>query len=233
MGASKRTILDIANGFNTRVNLYIIRKLYYRMDKADRFMTSGIGKRKASVDIKEEILITRQRLDRIFCGYNFEMSSSESKTIAGLFNISTDYFKENGNLVSIHGITKEDWECFFSRQYGAESVTNIGKTKSEIDAGMKKVYGALEEVLKKDRIEQLYDTNTALYRIRYYFKHGVAYREVGAFSKFLESLELIKISDWKELEKDPADMRKYLPLLKKHYEYASAYLKCRELEKTD
>ena len=88
MAESKRNILGIKDGFNTRVNLYIIKHLYYRMKKADQFMKTGSGKRKASIDLKEEILISRQRLDRIFNGMNFEMTASETEAITGLFNIS-------------------------------------------------------------------------------------------------------------------------------------------------
>lgn len=233
MSESKRNILNKTEGFNTRVNLYIIRYLYYRMNKADRFMKPGTGKRKASIDIKEEVLISRQRFNRIFEGENFEITATEAKTIATLFNISTDYFKKDGELIAIHNITKGDWECFFALQYGESSVT---KTERAIDgnvAGMNKVNKALQDIIKNDYIEHHYDTKMALYRIRYYFRHGVTYKEVSAFSKFLENLELIKISDWQELEYNPADMKKYLPLLKKHYEYVSAYLKCRELEETD
>ena len=66
------------------------------MKKADRFMKPGTGKRKASIDIKEEVLISRQRFSRIFEGQNFEITATEAKTIAALFNISTDYFKKDG-----------------------------------------------------------------------------------------------------------------------------------------
>lgn len=231
MAESKRNILGIKDGFNTRVNLYIIKHLYYRMKKADQFMKTGSGKRKASIDLKEEILISRQRLDRIFNGMNFEMTASETEAITGLFNISKEYFKKDGELISIHNITRNDWECFFAQQYGSYTVKKTGAGNNV--EGMKKVETALEEIIKKDYIESHYDTKAALYRIRYYFKHGVTYKVVSAFSKFLENLQLIKISDWKELEYKPSEMAGYLPLLKKHYEYVNAYLKCRELEKTD
>lgn len=231
MAESKRNIMNRKDGFNTRVNLYIIKHLYYRMKKADQFMKTGSGKRKASIDLKKEILISRQRLDRIFKGENFEMTALETKTIAGLFNISKEHFEKNGELISIHNITREDWECFFAQQYGNYTVEKTGRGNNV--EGMKKVETALEQIIKKDYIECHYDTKMALYRIRYYFKHGVTYKEVSAFSKFLENLQLIKISDWKELEYNPSEMEGYLPLLKKHYEYVNAYLKCRELEKTD
>lgn len=229
MGESKRNILNKEDGFNVRVNLYIIRYLYYRMSKADKFMKPGTGKRKASIDIKEEILISRQRFDRIFNGENFEITALEAETITRLFNIDKEYFKKNGEIISIHNITRNDWECFFAQQYGEDTVKKTG-TGDNV-TGMNKVQNALVNITEKDYIEYHYDTKMALYRIRYYFKYGVTYKEVSAFSKFLENLQLIKISDWKELEYNPAEMAKYLPLLKKHYEYVNAYLKCRELEK--
>ena len=69
-----------------------------------------------------------------------------------------------------------------------------------------------------------------LYRVYYYFATGKEYKEVGRLDKFLDAIEILKIDDWKELKSDTEKMRKYLYLMKKHYEYVYAYLKCRELE---
>lgn len=47
MGESeRRNILGKEDGFNTRVNLFIIRHMYYHMKKAEQFMVEGEGKRK-------------------------------------------------------------------------------------------------------------------------------------------------------------------------------------------
>jgi len=227
---SKSNILNKKNGFHTRVNLYIIRYLYYHMKKADMFTVQGSGKRKTSVDLYNYIRISRQRFDRIFKGENFQMTKKESKDIAELFHISADYFKKESELVLVHGITKEDWECYFHEKYGENSVEKIQKPPREIKNRAEKVKNAFLEIIKNDYIAKHYDTKTALYHIHYYFKNGVAYKEVSTLSKFLEALELLKISDWKELSDHPTEMKKYLPLLKNHYEYVSSYIKCRELE---
>lgn len=222
-------ILSREDGFNTRVNLFIIRYLYYHMKKASSFMKAGKGKRQMSVDIKEYVGIPRQRFDRIFKGDNFQITEENAKDISGLFNISADYFKKSGLLIEIYGIDRNDWKCYFSQQYkgSVESAPYTPKVRTDRAVEVDK---KLCELIKGNYIAKHYDTKTTLYRIHYYFENGVAFKEVSPFNKFLENLQLIKISDWKELEYNPAEMAKYLPLLKKHYEYINAYLKCKELE---
>jgi len=199
-------------------------------EKADMFMKPGIGKRKATVDLKTYTLISRQRFDRIFKGNNFELTAQESKTITELFNISSDYFKKRGELILIHEITKEDWQCFFSQQYGKDSIEKIQKPPKQIVEGMEKVESTLKVIVKKGYIPDHYDTKTALYHIHYFFENGATFKEASTFSRFLECLELLKISDWKELADHPEEMKKYLYLLRRHYKYVNSYIKCRELE---
>ncbi len=117
MGESRRNILDFETGFNVRANLYIIRYLYYHMKKADIFMMEGEGKRRKSVALKEYVPISRTRFRRIFDGENFEIASEDKRKISECFNISTEYFRKEGELIQIHGLTQEDWKCFFFQQY--------------------------------------------------------------------------------------------------------------------
>lgn len=230
--SNRGDILSMEDGFNTRVNLFIIRYLYYHMKKHSCFMEEGKGKRQKSKDLKKRVGITRQRFSRIFNGYNFELSGKEAENIAGLFNISTDYFRKNGKLVEVHGIDRNDWKCYFNRQYNG-SVKDVPYTPKERMGRADEVDARLQELVKKNFVANHYDTRMALYRIFYFFENGVAFREVSTLNKFLENLQLLKISDWKELKNNPADMKRYFHLLEKHYEYVNAYLKCRELEKTD
>lgn len=227
---SKSNRLNNENGFNTRVNLYIIRYLYYHMKKADQFMEDGKGKRKASIPLRDCIGISRQRLDRIFAGYNFSMAAAESKKLAELFNISTDHFKKNGVLIQLHDITQDDWKYFFYVNYD-KSISISKKPDDCVKEKAEKVEKSLKESLEADYIESHYARDAALYRVYYYFAYGSTFKDASTLEKFLKNLKKLKISDWKELGSKPDVLKEYLPLLEMHYEYVSAYVKCRELEK--
>lgn len=230
MGKSGRNIMDFKTGFNVRANLYIIRYLYYHMNKANKFMMEGKGKRRKSVGIEKYVPISRTRFKRIFDDENFEISSEDKKTISECFNINEEYFKKDGELIPIHELTQEDWKCFFSMQYNDGKI-KLTKTRTEIEAGTEKVEGSLKKLTKKNHVANNYSTKTAVYRIHYFFENGAVFKEESALNLFLESLELLKISDWEELEKNPESMRKYVGLLEKHYEYASACVKCWDMRK--
>lgn len=98
---------------------------------------------------------------------------------------------------------------------------------------MKKADAALKNLVQKDYIANHYDADTAIYHIHYYFEKHATFIAVSNLSIFLNSLERLKISDWKVLNDNPAAMKKYLGLLEKHYEYVNAYMKCREFEESD
>ena len=75
MGESeRRNILGKEDGFNTRVNLFIIRHMYYHMKKAEQFMVEGEGKRKNRLTSKHNISISAHRFTRMYKGGNFELT---------------------------------------------------------------------------------------------------------------------------------------------------------------
>lgn len=242
MGKSNRNILDRDSGFNIRVNLYIIRYMYSHMEKADVFMVNTNGKRRTSIDVYEYVVISRQRFARMLQGKNFELTKTEKDTIIGYYNINKDYFEKNGEIIPVHyfkenvfirDITREDWECYFAQQYGKESVGEIIMPDEEIKERIKILQDALSDIVGKDYVPRHYDTAMPLYRIYYFFAGGHTFKEVSTLNKFLDSLERLRISDWEELAKNPIEIKKYLPLLKRHYEYIDAYIKCIEYEKAD
>ena len=240
--SDRSNILSMENGFNTRVNLFIIRYLYYHMKKHSKFLKKGKGTRQASVDLNVYVGISRPRFTRIFSGENFEMAETQSRDISKLFNISADYFKKNGKLIEIHGIDRDDWKCYFNSEFRGSVIMDeldeqttpkeeIEKWKKEKMARALKVDEKLQELVETNFVANHYDAKTALYRIHYFFKNGVAFTEVSTLNKFLKYLQLLKISDWKALKSNPEEMKKYLDMLEKHYEYINAYLKFIELEK--
>lgn len=222
MSESKSNILDAKTGFNTRVNLYIIRYIYYHMKKDDQFMEEGKGIRKKSIPLESLIFFSRQRFARIFAGENYQVTKEESQILANMFNIDTDYFKKDAELIEVHGLGVNDWKTFFRYLNTSQKIEKWDKAMEE-----------LKRLVIEDYIFSHYDTSAPLYRIYYYFKKGVTFKEVTPFHKFLENLELIKISDWKELDNSSDDMTHYLDLLKKHYEYVHSRMRCKELEQMD
>lgn len=223
----KSNILDMKNGFNTRVNLFIIKYLYYNMKKADEFMYSNGGRRKASVNLNETLEMSLNRLNNIFNGLNYSMDKGLSEHIAGLFNISTDYFKKDSELIQIQGLTKDDWVCYFYNR----KQTSVAKGQiSDLKERVEKVNECLKNIKKDGYIAQNYATSSPLYRIYYFFSTGKQYKEVTRLDKFLDAIKILKIDDWGEIKSDMQKMKKYQDLMKKHYEYVCAYIQCRELE---
>ena len=234
MGESeRRNILVKEDGFNTRVNLFIIRHMYYHMKKAEQFMVEGEGKRKKSVDLKTYISISAHRFTRMYKGENFELTADESKTIANCFNISADYFKKEGELIPVYGITRDDWKCYFYTHYGEDVSVWLVNTPSQKKEGEKKVADCLKKIINKKYIISHYDMDAPLYRIYYFFENGIAYKGTDILNKLLEDLKLLKISNWKEFADDPEMLKEYLYLLEKHCKYLKSYLECRELEQTN
>ena len=172
--------------------------------------------------------ITR-RVNNIADGRNFRRNAGEVEMLAKLFNISEIYFREGGELIELHGITESDWRCKYKMQKHKDG-TPCWKTPQEREESVKKVEKALKELEGRGYVEKHYDMSTAVYHIHYYFKTGVACQEVSTFNKFLENLKAIKVTDWKKIGENQEELKEYLCILKKHYEYVSAYVKYQEYE---
>lgn len=224
--------LDTETGFNTRVNLYIIKYLYRKLKKPDGFLEDIKTSTKKHLDISSIINITKPRLNRIINGENYCMPANESEYIAEIFNISKDYFKKNSLLISIHGITPIDWKCYFHQEKG-DNIRTLNLSDAEIKDNHTKVDKALKDIIEPSYIPKHYDKEEELYHIYYYFTKGVAYKSDTPINQFLESLTTLKISDWKELTGSPEQLKEYQLLLKKHFEYISACLKIYELQKNE
>lgn len=222
-------ILDRTTGFNTRVNLFIIYRMYYDTKKASSLMAPGKGRRGISKDLGAEIKISRQRLFKIFRGSKYSMDGTTVDRVARLFNISTDYFGKDSELIKIHGLTEDDWKCFF-QQRNPSSVDHVTKFQKELENGEKKVKERLTEITDFKYVANYYATESPVYRISYYLYNGTAYQGASRMDKFLQALEDLDITDWKVLIDDKKKLIKYMELMKRHYEYANAYFKCQELE---
>lgn len=226
MEESPKKVLDKKSGFGARVNLYIIRYLYYHMKKADKFTEQGKGARKKSIPLENLVSISRQRFDRIFHGSNYQITKNEIQNLANMFNISSEYFQANAELINIYSLSLDDWQVFCGVNEKFFTVNQKEKIRNKVSKELKRL-------VEKDHILKTYDTSTAIYRIYYYFENGTTFREATPFHKFLENMELIKISDWKEIDNDSDTMSHYLTLLEKHYDYLRSRIRCKELEQMD
>lgn len=231
MGTDKRqkVRMDIISGFSTRVNLFIIRHIYRYIKKAEYFILRNESKRPVTMDIKDITGFTRKRLNDIYNGQRYDMYRRESEHLAELFNINENYFRQNGWMIDIHGLTQEDWKCYFYENHH-KSVEKPKLTDSERKNKSDAVKNALDDLVKDGHIPDNYDKTTAVYHIYYYFSRHETYRPVTELEEFLNRLDKLKISDWKEIIRDPGRLEKYHRLLQMHTEYTGAYLKIHNIE---
>lgn len=97
---------ELEQGFPIRVNLYIIKYIYYHIRKDESFMDEGAGKKPKSFPIYgNEIPMSRQRFDRINRGERFQLTAAEANDIIERFGIEFKYFrKEAPVMFEIDGI---------------------------------------------------------------------------------------------------------------------------------
>lgn len=243
-----RSIYDKKDGFYARVNLYIIRHLYYHLKtkKAEQFIyETETTARTASVDLYEFTGLSRQVFYKAFRGGNFSLPSRVLNTITYYFNLDRKYFQKDGKLIEIKGITEDDWKCFFECKYPG-SVPGYGfkpKDDDEYDGGQRRSqhdeklwqgYGRVEEQIANitdgEYITENYGTDTAIFRLYYYLTRGEHFQEASRLGQFMDSLSKLRIADWKELEDNLPRMEGCLRLLQKHGSYVEAYIKCRKYE---
>lgn len=228
MAESKSNILNKKNGFNVMVNMYIIRYMYSHLDKATAFKHKE-AKRKKSISFNKEVMrISGPRMNNILHGVNFEMSANEVERFNSMFNISKEHFLKNGIVIEVYSLTVDDWKCYFNEFYYTDFEINIPKQAKK--ERIKKVEKKLKELVSKDTINHEYETDTAVYRIYYYFKNGVAYQEETRLTKFCKSLSQLKVSDWEEMEEDMELLEKYQGILSQHLHYINVTIDYKRLK---
>lgn len=230
----KRGFLDNTNGFTTRVNLYIIQYLckvekqkIKPREKGSKLIRNSKEVTETMADITQ---LSYERLNRILHGEGYSLSKDTSEHIANLLGISTDYFKKNADLVNIHDISREEWECYFYEEY-KESVYNLKLLPSEIKKKWQKVFDILNSLTDSSYIPEHYNIETALYHIFYYFRYGTACRADSKLNNFLKDIKELEVSEWKELRDQPNLLKEYKKYLKRHLDYISAYITILKYEK--
>lgn len=228
MGESKRNILDNTTGFGVRINFYIIRYLYRHVKLHDSFR--DIETNRAINFYTEIINISRQRFARLQNGENFELKKEEMDYITKKFNIDGEYSQKNAKIIEIYSLDEDDWKCYFKEKLQCSDI-KVHYSSPERQRRSNKVEEQLKKLVKKDYIVKNYTSDTCIYRLYYYFQYGVPFFEKSRLTNFIEALEKLKISDWKELDNDPERFQYCCDLIRKQYEYTWAFAKCRELEK--
>lgn len=213
------------NGLAIRINLYIIKSMYYGMKKANVFMVNNAGRKPKSVPIYGNSLpISRQRFDRINGGMCFEFTSKEANKIVDTFGIEMKYFRrDDPDMFGFFGIESIDWQCYYYEYYKASYQVNVKDVKTRAEKVKKK----LKELAHKDW-KQSPDKKNPLYRIWYYFHTGERYEEESRADKCINALRNMKYKDWLE---SPEKLEEASQLLKKHYDYVAAFMTIERLGK--
>ena len=167
MAERKGNMASKENAFNIMVNLYIIRYLYRHREKASVFMDET-GQRKKTKGFDVEVNMSRQRIINILHG-RF-MLTGKIKQLSGKFNIDEKYFQANGKFIQIGTLTERDWKIFFEK---SELVYfDVFRTEPEEKEIPRKVLATLESLLNPNLVENTYASNTALFKVHYYWKNG-------------------------------------------------------------
>lgn len=215
---SYRNLFNKETGFPIMVNLYVIKYIYYHIEKAACFLEKQEPGKKAKANPIYQFLlpISRQRFDRINKGITFEISSREVREITERFGIGAEYFrKENPVMFSISGLKEEDWKRFYSAHY--EVYEKIEK-EEERERYERKVEEALKELVCGDWKTKL-DPTDPLFAICFYFSYGVRQNERKRVEQILQLLEEM---DYREWEQSREIAEQAYRLLKKHYEYTKS-----------
>ena len=220
VGKSTKHIYDYRTGLAIMVNLYIIKYIYYHIEKADVFMErKGAGRRgKAYPIYKEWIPISRQRFDRINKGLHFEFSVKEETTITKEFGIDKEYFKwDTPKMFKIEGISLDDWKYFYNEKYGVK-FEGLGQTEKNINH-ISKVEESLKKIIATDWKNQTFK-NDPIYNICYYFHNGYRCDRPPRVDVLKDVLKEMAFEEWDGL--DIQTRKSIESLLKSHWRYIGA-----------
>lgn len=259
-----RNMLDEKSGFHVVVNFYIMRYIYSHMTGKHVTFRNDRGdttKRESYIDFSVIVNTTRQRLNRMFQGYSFEMSSSRIQELVYQFGLSEDYFNGKANsiqkakYIEIDSLSLDDWKCFFNYKYtllkerkkrksAGENITDkdikqlrnvfyiMGKDADKIERA-KVVEKKLEDIFKNGWLNSRYDENTDVYKVYYYFKYNRKYGSKGVLENFKKTINSLKLSEWDAIEDQPKEMEEFIKRLEEHLEYIKTIKRYHEIKKIE
>ena len=232
-----RRIYDKYSGYAIRVNLYIIRFIYYHIEKDSCFILDEAltgKKKKVSASLyAEDYFLSRQRMSRINHGERFEFSENAAQKMRDLFGISKHYFlKEANEPFKIKGIKKLDWACFYKTQFYLEDEEASKLSEDEILERYKKVKDALHRLV--ETWENSLTSDDPLYLICFYYHYGEPYDKSLRHIEYLkELLQNIRYEEWEKENRESIEQA--YQLLERHYRYLQYKLgtiRLKEAEKT-
>lgn len=224
---SVKNLYNHETGLPIMINLYVIKYIYYHIQKAPCFLERGENGRKAkAIPIYQNLIpISRQRFDRINKGITFELATGEATQICERFGIDIKYFRrDNPVAFYIDGIDGNiDWKCFYNKKYsgGYNLPTVSDKTK---DKDIYKKKGDVPESVLKTLVtsdwEKLLSKDDPVYKICYYFHYGKRADEPDNKKMLKEILSEIAYSEWDDVPME--SLKELHKLLKKHYSYINS-----------
>lgn len=167
---SVKTLYDGNTGLSIMINLYVIKYIYYHIDKACCFIDEDErGKKTKSYPVycTDMLPVSRQRLDRINKGKRFEFSQAEANSITETFGIEMKYFRKDDPIAfEIDGIDETSWRCFYKSRYDVDY-----ELQDNEDDEIKQCEQEVEDILKELSMdwEQKLKCDNPLFAICYYF----------------------------------------------------------------
>lgn len=240
---------DKNEGLPVRINLYVIKYIYYEMkkDRAHIFNENvEKGKKLKAKPIYSTgfFPFSRPRLDRISCGEPFQLSKDEAEQMASYYGIQTKYFTKNGaTFFEIQEINKAvssnstnkimipkyidevSWKCFFNERYKTSYtvVDASGNAITETDSAQKAkdVECSLKNlVLNWKELK----ANNPLYAICYFFHNGASIgEELDSIEHLEKCLQSIEVRKWDKIELET--VVRILKSMKEHCEYMEILVK--------
>lgn len=231
---SVKTLYNGNTGLSIMINLYVIKYIYYHIDKARCFIDEDErGKKRKSYPIysTDMLPVSRQRLDRINKGKYFEFSRAEANSITETFGIDMKYFRKDDPIAfEIDGIDEKHWKCFYRTKYEvnyelrfdfeSEGKDIVERLAQEVEDKLKNLSGDWEQKLKCD---------DPIYAICYYFKHGERFDRQNTVKSIKDILSKL---DYREWEKENIEsLNELVKLLRGHYNYVNSLVTLNKLKR--
>ena len=231
---SVKNLYDGSTGLSIMINLYVIKYIYYHIDKARCFIDEDErGKKRKSYPVycTDMLPVSRQRLDRINKGKTFEFTRAEANSITETFGIEMKYFRKDEPVAfKIGDIDESDWKCFCNSRYEGKYDLTLD-FKNEGEDIVEKKGNTVENALKKISVgwEKMLNRDDPVFAICYYFHYGERFDRPNAIKNLKDILSSL---DYREWEKESiATLNEILKLLRGHYTYVNSLVSLDKLKK--
>lgn len=229
------------------INLNVIRYIYNHIKKAERFMepeTREKGKRPKALPLygMNEFPLSRQRLNRMNHGENFELTKREAADIVDAFGFEKKYFDgENTVAFEIEGIADRHWQSYFDYYYKSndeeksekqqdnehvsqneakERNKNNNRSKGNRPDEVKILEDALGKLV--DNWKEQLNKDDPIYAICYFFYYGIRFDMPSGVDSLKKMLRALEFSEWDK--EDEKSLRAALLYLEEHSSYISSLL---------